>query len=209
MSERPPLDSPELAHISPELRALAKPLDEVVRDAANVRVHTEESLRTLRASYTQFSQRKNVVVQVRPTGEKIVRAGNGTIEAIRAMGKKWIAAIFVEEEDVTATAYAIADNRTAELSSWDLPALRTTLDALPEPPPGVTEDWLQEIAAVLDGGQFDPLPPVGEGADGNAGPPRNEASVKVIFENQGARRDGAVAIQALLDANPDWKAKLA
>jgi len=155
----PPWDSPLLAHITPDLRAIARPTAEVIKDVANLRVHTPESQKELRASYSEFKQRKNVVVQLRQDGTRVVRAGNGTLEALLALGHDWIAAAFVEESDLEATRFAISDNRTAEVSHWDLPALHTTLTALDCSVPGVTEDFMKELTdqVALD-------------ADGSSGP---------------------------------------
>jgi len=205
----PALDSKALAHITPDLRPLAVPIDSVIEDPTNVRLHGEDSQRHLSASYAHFKQRKPVVAQVREDGAlPVVRAGNGTLRALRAAGHGWVAAVVVEEDDVTATAYAIADNRTAEISKWDLPALRTTLGSLPHAPPGVDDDWLAEIDAILTGGDFGQLPPVEEGDDGGAGPARNENVLKVVVGDETAIKDCAVAISALLREHPEWQASL-
>lgn len=175
----PPFDSDELSHILPDLRDKAVPITEVVEDAANLRLHTDKSQAQLRESYAQFQQRKNVVVQVKKDGTKVVRAGNGTLRAIGALGKRWIAAAFVEEDDVSATAYAIADNRTAELSKWDLPALHRTLEALDTTVPGVEEDWVRQIAHGLG---LDGVPP-GAGQDPGAGavPPEPASTGGILY----------------------------
>lgn len=148
----------DLAHIVGDLRSLARPITELVKDPANLRLHTDASIDGVRSSLAAFRQRKPVVVQVKPDGTKIVRAGNGTLEATVRAGKDWIAAVYVKEDDITATAYAIADNRTAELSSWDLPNLRTTLGALDLDVPGVDDafmDYLEDMAP-LEGADGEP-----------------------------------------------------
>ena len=45
--------------------------------------------------------------------------GNHTWQAAKKLGWKEIAVAFVGDDDVTAQAYALADNRTAELGSYD------------------------------------------------------------------------------------------
>jgi len=60
----------------------------------------------------------------------VVRAGNGTLMAAKALGWKEIAVVRSTLEGSEATAYAIADNRTAELAEWDEDALAETLSAL-------------------------------------------------------------------------------
>ncbi len=60
----------------------------------------------------------------------VVRAGNATLDAAKQLGWTHLAAVVVDEGDVTATAYAIADNRTAELARWDESALAELLRSL-------------------------------------------------------------------------------
>ena len=169
-------DDPELAHIAPELRGLARPIAGVLKDAANLNLHDKRSIDGIRSSLAEFAQRKNIVLQRKPDGTLLVRAGNGTIDALLALGKKWVAAIEVEEGDVTATRFAISDNRTAQLSKWDLPALSSTLEALDYDVPGCDQAWLEEIA-----GELGEPPPGGPSGPGDPGPgelpedPKSEA----------------------------------
>jgi hypothetical protein len=118
------------ANIAADLLPLAKPIAELVPDPANVRRHGDKNLAAIRGSLAAFQQRKNVVLQRRPDGTLIVRAGNGTLAAAIALEWTHVAAIIVDEGDTTATAFAIADNRTAELAEWDPLGLGNTLKAL-------------------------------------------------------------------------------
>lgn len=68
------------------------------------------------ASLARFGQRKPIVAR-RDDGTII--AGNHTWQAAKKLGWKEIAVAFVGDDDVTAQAYALADNRTAELGSYD------------------------------------------------------------------------------------------
>jgi hypothetical protein len=85
-------------------------------------------------SYAKFGQRKPIVVRKMgdgpngPTGQVI--AGNHQLQAAKQLGWSHIAAIFVEDDEATARAYAIADNRTAELAEWDKLTLSSTLEEL-------------------------------------------------------------------------------
>jgi len=107
------------------LRPLAVSIDSLHHDAANARRHGERNLDAIRASLAQFGQRKPIVVQ---RDGMIVRAGNGTLEAARALGWTEIAAVIIVEDGTTAAQFAIADNRTAELAEWDNETLATLLD---------------------------------------------------------------------------------
>jgi DNA modification methylase len=111
-------------HILETLHPLALPIDSVHEDPANARLHPEKNLAAIRASLSKFGQRKPIVVQRQGM---VVRAGNGTLRAARALGWTTIAAVVVDEGDLTATAFAIADNRTAELAKWDEDALALLL----------------------------------------------------------------------------------
>jgi DNA modification methylase len=57
-----------------------------------------------------------------------VRAGNGTLAAAKALGWSEIAAVILDDDNSTASQFAIADNRTAELAEWDTETLASLLD---------------------------------------------------------------------------------
>ena len=92
-------------------------IDELKLDPNNARTHDNENLEAIAGSLTQFGQRKPIVV----TGANIVIAGNGTLEAAKQLGWSEIVVAYTPHnwsyED--ARAYALADNRTAELAEWD------------------------------------------------------------------------------------------
>jgi len=56
-------------------------------------------------------------------------AGNGALKAAQELGWEQLAAVVFTDKK-SAKAYALADNRSAELSSWDTPVLLTALDEL-------------------------------------------------------------------------------
>jgi DNA modification methylase len=95
-------------------------------DPANVRKHDEKNLAAIKASLNRFGQQKPIVVDA----SGVVRAGNGTLAAAKALGWKEIRIVRSSLAGSEATAYAIADNRTAELAEWDEDALSQTLAAL-------------------------------------------------------------------------------
>jgi hypothetical protein len=137
------VSEPDLSHITPDLQSLACLVTDVVKDPSNLRVHGAKSIESVRGSLAKFTQRKPIVVNRRT---KVVEAGNGTLEATVANGHEHIAVVWVDDDPLTATAFAIADNRTAELSSWDAPALKLQVEALGDyEVPGVDLDWLNEL----------------------------------------------------------------
>lgn len=102
------------------------PVDSLIFDPANARKHGEKNLAAIKGSLQRFGQQKPIVVDAKG----IVRAGNGTLAALIALG--WKDAVIVRSSlsGSEATAYAIADNRTAELAEWDDDTLKQTLAAL-------------------------------------------------------------------------------
>lgn len=107
--------------IAEALRSLAVPIDNLQPDPENAR---RGDTVAIRRSLSAFGQRKPVVVKQTGTDAKgrgvgIVIAGNHTFMAAADLGWTEIAAVFVNDDAMTARAYALADNRTGELATWD------------------------------------------------------------------------------------------
>jgi hypothetical protein len=98
----------------------------ISKDPANVRRHNRKNLDAIKASLRAFGQQKPIVV----SKAGIVLAGNGTMEAALELGWEKIQVIHSDLEGTAATAYAIADNRTAELAEWDHEGLAQQLAAI-------------------------------------------------------------------------------
>jgi hypothetical protein len=98
-------------------------IDTVNIDQHNLRIGHD--IDRLALSLERYGQRKPIVVNIREDNRII--AGNGTWNAAKSLGWAQIAAVFVDEDESSATEYAIADNRLAELSEWDIPELFTAL----------------------------------------------------------------------------------
>jgi ParB-like chromosome segregation protein Spo0J len=101
-------------------------LSKLAADPANVRKHNSKNLKAIEASLRRFGQQKPIVVD----GNGIVRAGNGTLAAAQQLGWTHIDIVRTSLKGADATAYAIADNRTAELAEWDEEALAQQLAAI-------------------------------------------------------------------------------
>lgn len=106
----------DLSHIAEQLRPLAVPCADLLLDPANARRHPEPNLEAIKGSLRVYGQRKPVVVN-RRTGT--IEAGNGTLQAASALGWSHLAAVYVNDDPMTAAGFSIADNRTAELAEWD------------------------------------------------------------------------------------------
>lgn len=109
------------------------PIDDLIPDENNARKHNKKNLDAIAVSLQKFGQRKPIVINK----DNVVLAGNGTVEAARQIGWKGLAVWRVPNEwDVeTQKAFALADNRTAELASWDSEILLGQLRELK------LEDW--------------------------------------------------------------------
>jgi len=129
-----PPKKPDLSHISESLRPIARSIDDLTSDPANARTHDRKNIDAIKSSLKRFGQRKPIVIRRKGS---IVEAGNGTLEAVRELAQedprwKMIAVVDEDDDPVTAAAFAIADNRSAELASWDEDALGKLLKAIEE-----------------------------------------------------------------------------
>ena len=116
----------ENTHIVESLRPLAVELGSLKHDPKNARIHGDRNLEAIRFSLHKFGQRKPIVA----LDDGTVIAGNGTLEAAKVLGWPSLAVVRVKDDPATAAAYAIADNRTAELASWDSAQLAETMQWL-------------------------------------------------------------------------------
>lgn len=109
-------------------------LSKLIPDAANARLHPEKNEKALADSLKRFGPARSIVID----GKNVVRAGNGTLKAAAEAGitkvkivdakpGELIAVRRRDWSDSEATAYAIADNRTAELGAWDYDVLSQQL----------------------------------------------------------------------------------
>jgi hypothetical protein len=124
--ENPAPLTDELGHIAPGLRGLAVSVDTLSADPSNARTHSAHNLNIIRGSLAKFGQVKPVVADQ----AGVVLAGNGSLQAARALGWRFIAAVRVGFDGATAAAFAIADNRAGETSEWDNDALARLLNSL-------------------------------------------------------------------------------
>jgi site-specific DNA-methyltransferase (adenine-specific) len=104
-------------------------IDDLDLDPRNARKHDAKNLKAIADSLEQFGQRKPIVVW----GRTVV-AGNGTMAAARSLGWKEISIARVPDDWSAdqVKAYALADNRSAELAEWDEQVLAAQLLELTE-----------------------------------------------------------------------------
>ncbi|MBS2031961.1 MAG: DNA modification methylase [Deltaproteobacteria bacterium] len=110
-------------------------------DPANVRRHGDRNIEAIKASLRRFGQQKPIVVD----GDGVVRAGNCTLAAAKSLGWTEIAVVRTELTGADAAAFAIADNRTAELAEWEDAQLVRLLEQVGLEGTGFTDDDLAEL----------------------------------------------------------------
>jgi len=91
-------------------------VESLVPDPNNARKHSDANLSAIASSLQEFGQRKPIVV----TAGNVIVAGNGTVEAARVLGITSVDVVRVPKDwsPEQATAFALADNRSAELAEW-------------------------------------------------------------------------------------------
>ena len=168
-----------------QLKELAVDISALTLDPANARQHSERNLVSIENSLKRFGQRKPVVVQ---KNGMVVRAGNGTVVAAKRLGWKEVAAVIIDEDNLEATSFAIADNRTGDLSDWDYNTLSELMSELDKQDPSSLLDmgWTKdELDTFLADNTFEiDLGPSDDGfddGDGFADSSQFKDSSKAIF----------------------------
>lgn len=122
-------------NIAPDLAPLATPIADLHPLPGNPR---RGDVAAVARSYERFGQRKPVVA----TPDGTVIAGNHQLAAAVSLGWTHIAVVRVTDDDATAKAYALADNRTADLGTYDNTELLALIESVAE----------QDAELVLDAG---------------------------------------------------------
>jgi len=101
------------------------PIEKLTFDPSNARKHSDANLAAIAESLKQFGQRKPIVV----TDANVIVAGNGTVEAARLIGLTDVDVVRVPKSWTAdqVKAFALADNRSAELAEWNPEVLSAQL----------------------------------------------------------------------------------
>ena len=152
-------------------------IDSVRADPKNARERTPRNLTAIRASLEKFGQQKPIVVDA----DGIIRAGNGTWLVAKDLGWREIWAHRSELRGDAAVAYAIADNRSNDLSLFDEGELAAQLGELPRDlalAAGFDDAELADLLPTLD--EFEDDVGGGESRSGAKGE-KDRAVVRVLF----------------------------
>ena len=161
-------DAPDVVWRGPDdLRDRLVPIDTLTPDPANANTHPEKNLRTIRGSLAQYGQQKPIVVS--PTG--VIVAGNGLWTVLREQpvpapgrtgeleAQRWthVAAVRSDLSPAELVGFGITDNRSQQLSEWDLDVLASHLGGLDQDGVdlaalGWDEDDMQSLLGDFDMG---------------------------------------------------------
>ena len=130
--------------IADDLIPLATPIENLKSWEKNPR---KGNVDAVARSLARFGQRKPIIVN-RGTGEVI--AGNHTFAAAKQLGWKQIAVVWVDDDEQTATAFALADNRTQDLGSYDEDLLEDLINSIKEQDLFLATGYGEEVG---DGGE--------------------------------------------------------
>lgn len=115
--------------IHPSIQNLAVPIKTLVPLENNPR---KGAISAIVASYKQFGQVKPIVVKSNGDGTSTVLAGNHQLEAAKQLGWTEMAVVELDADDKEAIAFALTDNRTAELGFTDTNLLMSMISEIPE-----------------------------------------------------------------------------
>jgi DNA modification methylase len=131
-------------------------------DPENARQHDEKNLKAIQGSLKEFGQRKPIVI----TQANVIVAGNGTVLAAKNLGWETIEAVQVPADwsKDQVKAFALADNRTAELATWSPEVLAAQLIELESAGFEIAEFGFDKVGSPIDpdslGEDKIPEPPV-------------------------------------------------
>jgi ParB-like chromosome segregation protein Spo0J len=125
------------------------PLAKLTAGTANARTHSPKQVGQIATSIKRFG----FTVPVLVNGQNQILAGHGRVEAAKLLGLKEVPALRLDHlSPVEQRAFAIADNRLAELAGWDRDTLAIELQGLIELDFAVevTGFEMGEIELILD-----------------------------------------------------------
>jgi ParB-like chromosome segregation protein Spo0J len=107
------------------MKVVKRSISKLFEDDANARRHSQANIEAIKASLEAFGQQRAAVIR----SDGRVLAGNGMLEAATRLGWTELHVTVVPDEwsDEQARAFALADNRTAELAEWDQEVLAAQL----------------------------------------------------------------------------------
>lgn len=126
-----PTEEQRIGKWQDSLLGLLVPVSALDEDPNNARLHGDRNLEVISNSLQAFSQCKPVVHWTPPGMKRpIVICGNGTFRSAKALGWSHVAAVAFKGTEAQARAYALVDNRAAELAQWDTTRVESHMDII-------------------------------------------------------------------------------
>ena len=98
------------------MKTIKAPISSLKPDPENARKHNAKNLKAITSSLKKFGQVEPILVHKK---SRVVIAGNGRLEAMKALGWTDVEIVELDITKKQATALAIALNRSSELGEWD------------------------------------------------------------------------------------------
>jgi len=138
------------------------------QDPKNARKRTAQSKHLIGESIEQFGAARSIVIDE----DNRILAGNGTVDGALEKGIKKVRIIETDGDEVIAVrrtglseqekvGLALADNRTSDLSEWDVPMLER-LSQEHDIKTWFSDDDILELAGKGEDDDFDPDDPTGD-----------------------------------------------
>lgn len=108
------------------LRPFLIPIKNLREDPKNANTHPDRSIEAIASSYLRFGQAKPIIC----ANDGTVKDGNGQLVAAAGLGWTHIAVIPSDLEGHELAAYALAVNRSSDLSEWNFEELARQLKEL-------------------------------------------------------------------------------
>jgi DNA modification methylase len=121
------------------------PLDRLRPDPNNCRLHGDRNMHAIKGSLILFGQCSPLTVRA---DNMMIAAGNGRWRAMKELGWTKAAVSIIPMTDTEFAAYSLADNRTAELASWNLETMKR-MEALVSGGGGHMLGWTDEEIMAL------------------------------------------------------------
>ena len=145
-SPEPAEPSPDLNYIAEDIRGSAVPIDSLVPDPKNARLHGEANRAATLSSMRSRGQTLPITVRL---ANRVVMTGNSTLDIAKELGWTHLAAVFLDYTEAEAAAWAIAHNHGATLATWDYRQLAETMAEFSE------IDWVEDVK--FDSSEFEAI----------------------------------------------------
>lgn len=115
-------------HTIKDLKIEYVPLEKLTPYEKNARKHEEKDIKTIENSIRSFGFNDPIAVWGK---NNTIVAGHGRALAAKNLGLKTVPIVHLDHlSDEERKAYALAHNKTAEMSEWDFPTLESEIDAI-------------------------------------------------------------------------------